>query len=184
MAQRGLDLKTVLVPLIRKAYAVRQRQVTVRTADPRDKMDMPCVAVNRTYDSEDKQGLANFYDNEIDPTTQGNVEIKSGLFTQNVELRIWTEDADLRDDMFNELKEILLLAKDTLAVQGFGEMRIYGGRDENDFRTYAPLFIYWGVFQFTALSPFDAFNAPDIDAKPITEIDSTVETIQVTPETI
>lgn len=182
MGRRGTDLKKTLVPMIRAEYAARMRQVTVRTADPRLEIDLPCVAVNRIYDSEDQQGFANVYDEEIDPQTQGNIEIKSGLFTQNVELRIWTQDADQRDDMFDELKEILILKKDDLAKMGFGSMRIFGGRDENDFRTYSPLFIYWGVLQFTALSPLDAFTVPDTTAKPILSITSSINPEEVSPE--
>ena len=135
---------------------------------------MPCLAVNRIYDSEDQQGMDNFYANELDPKSGGNLTIYSGLFTQNVELRIWTEDADQRDDMFNELKEILILAKPVLAAQGFGSMRVSGGRDENDFRTYAHLFVYWGVLQFTALSPLDAFNGPDTTATIIETVEAEV----------
>jgi hypothetical protein len=182
MGHRGSDLKTVLVPLIREQYALRKRQVIVRTADPRQASDMPCVAVNRIYDSEDNQGFGNIYDNEVDPQSQGNVQVLSGLFTQNVETRIWTEDADQRDDMFVELKEILILAKAPLAALGFGAMRVFAGRDENDFRTYSPLFLYWGVLQFTALSPLDAFNAPDVTGKTILEVDTTITEEPLTEE--
>lgn len=143
--------------------------------------DMPCLAVNRIYDSEDQQGLDNFYSNELDEKSGGNLTIYSGLFTQNVELRIWTEDADQRDDMFNELKEILILAKVSLGQQGFGSMRISGGRDENDFRTYEPLFIYWGVIQFTALSPLDAFEAPDTTATLIETVVVDQTDVQLSP---
>lgn len=172
MSQRGLDLKIELVKIIRRDYRTLNRQVKVFTADPRFKREMPCVAVNRIYDSEDKMGFDNFYNQELTPDGSGTVENKSGLFTQNCEVRIWTENADERDDMFNELKEILLLAKDDLGKFGFGEMMIKGGRDENDFRTYSPLFIYWAVINFTALSPFDAFRTPDTTATKIQKVDT------------
>ncbi len=172
MANRGLDLKTELVPLIRRAYADRSRDVKVFTSDPRVKEDIPCVAVNRIYDSEDEQSLGNVYDERISDDGLGTVECKSGLFTQTCELRIWTENAEVRDDMFVELKEILILAKDTLAAKGFGRLSIRGGRDENDFRTYSPLMLYWGVFNFSALSPFDAEAPQDNSAPPITAVDT------------
>lgn len=182
MGRRGLDLKKTLVPLVRAAYVARARKVNVMTSDPRTELELPCVAVNRIYDSEDQQGFANVYDEVTDPSTEGNVENLSGLFTQNVELRIWTENADQRDDMFDELKEILISLKSVLAEKGFGTMRVFGGRDENDFRTYSPLFIYWGVLQFTALSPLDVFGDPNVLEKPILSITETVVATAVSPQ--
>jgi len=172
MSNRGLDLKRELVRLVRTEYRARVRDVKVFTADPRVKEDLPCIAVNRIYDSEDNPTLANFYDQELTPAGDGTVENFSGLFTQTCELRIWTENADTRDEMYVELKEILLLAKQTLAARGFGNLILKGGRDENDFRTYSPLMLYWGVFNFSALAPFDAFNAPDATAPKIDAVDT------------
>lgn len=166
----GLDLKLELVKFVRAEYKLLKRQVSVVTADPRYKEDFPCVAVNRIYDSEDKQGFANFYDEEVE--NDGTVEVKSALFTQTCELRIWTENADVRDNMFIELKRMLVKIKDALAEKGFGEMIIKAGRDENDFKTYSPLFIYWGVINFTALSPLDVRMPKDTTATPITKVDT------------
>lgn len=172
MANRGLDLKLELVALVRKGYADRKRDVKVFTADPRVKEDMPCVAVNRIYDSEDDNVLGDIYDEGISKDGLGTVETKTGLFTQTCELRIWAENAETRDQMFVELKEILILAKDALAKKNIGRMTIRGGRDENDFRTYAPLMLYWGVLNFSALSPFDAEGPQNNAAPPITAIDT------------
>ncbi len=170
MANRGLDLKLELVSAVRKGYLARARETRVFTADPRVKEDMPCVAVNRIYDSEDDQVLGDIYDEKVSADGLGAVETKTGLFTQSCELRIWTENAEVRDTMFVELKEILILAKDELAKKGLGRMSIRGGRDENDFRTYAPLMLYWGVINFSALSPFDAEAPQDNTAPPITAV--------------
>lgn len=172
MANRGLDLKAELVKLVREAFLARAREVRIFTADPRTKEDMPCVAVNRIYDSEDEQVLGNIYDERVSDDGLGTVELKTGLFTQTCELRIWTENADTRDEMFVEMKEILILAKDELAKKGFGRLGIRGGRDENDFRTYAPIMLYWGVFNFSALSPFDAEGPQNNAAPPITAVDT------------
>jgi hypothetical protein len=170
----GKDLKLELVRIIRAGYKARERDVRVFTSDPRVKEDFPCVGVNRIYDSEDDQALANFYEERLTDTGDGTITTFSGLFTQSSELRIWTENADERDAMYVELKEILLLAKQELANLGFGKMVMKGGRDENDFRTYAPLTIYWGVFNFSALSPFDAEEVPDTTATEIKEVDSSL----------
>ncbi len=170
MSHRGLDFKLELVKLLRSEFKKRSRQVQVFTADPRTKRDIPCVAVNRIYSSEDDQSFANFYDQEVSPT--GNTEVFSGLFSETCELRIWTENADQRDEMVVELKEILILIKEKLAQRGFGRLVVRGGRDENDFRTYAPLMIYWGVFNMAALSPIDAKDDEDTTATPITAIDT------------
>lgn len=172
MANRGLDLKLELVNAVRKGYLDRVREVRVFTADPRVKEDMPCVAVNRIYDSEDDNVLGDIYSEQVSDDGLGSTETKTGLFTQTCELRIWTENAEERDAMFVELKEILILAKDALAKKGFGRLSIKGGRDENDFRTYAPLMLYWGVVNFTALSPFDAEGPQDNSAPPITAVDT------------
>ncbi len=172
MANQGLDLKLELVNAVRKGYKDRAREVRVFTADPRVKEDMPCVAVNRIYDSEDDKVLGDIYDETVSKDGLGSVEINTGLFTQTCELRIWTENADERDAMFVELKEILILAQNILAKKGFGRMSIRGGRDENDFRTYAPIMLYWGVLNFSALSPFDAIAPQDNSAPPITAVDT------------
>ncbi len=171
MSNRGLDYKLESVKLVREAFKARGRQVRVFTADPRVKEDIPCVAVNRIYSSEDDQGFANFYDSELTPDSLGTVETLSGLFSETLEFRVWTENADERDAMVVELKEILLLAKEDLTKKGFGRLAIRGGRDENDFRTYSPLMIYWGVFNMAALAPIDAFKGPDLTAPAITAID-------------
>lgn len=174
MANRGLDLKLELVTAIRAGYKARTRDVKVFTADPRVKEDMPCVAVNRIYDSEDDNVLGDIpFGDEIAPDGLGSIEVKTGLFTQTCELRIWTENADIRDAMFVELKEILVLAKNALAKKGFGRMTVRGGRDENDFRTYSPLMLYWGVLNFSALSPFDALAPQNNAAPPITAVSTT-----------
>jgi hypothetical protein len=175
MSHRGIDLKIALVEFVRAEYKKRLREVNVFTADPRVREDMPCVAVNRVYDSEDDEEFANVYHEELTPAGDGTVEILAGLFTQSCELRIWTENADVRDDMFIELKEILVLAKKFLGNKNLGRMSVKGGRDENDFKTYAPLFIYWGVLNFRALSPLDVFEAADTSASKIKEVDSVVK---------
>lgn len=173
MANRGLDLKLELVSAVRAGYKARARDTKVFTADPRVKEDMPCVAVNRIYDSEDDNVLGDIpFGEDISADGLGSVETKTGLFTQTCELRIWTENAEIRDAMFVELKEILILAKDALAKKGFGRMTVRGGRDENDFRTYSPLMLYWGVVNFSALSPFDAVGPQNNAAPPITAIDT------------
>ena len=170
----GKDLKLELVRIVRAGYKARDRDVRVFTSDPRVKEDFPCVGVNRVYDSEDDQTLANFYEERLTDSGDGTIETSSGLFTQSAELRIWTENADERDSMYVEIKEILLLAKKELASLGFGKMVMKGGRDENDFRTYAPLTIYWGVFNFSALSPFDAEDVPDTTATKIQSVDTSL----------
>lgn len=166
----GLDLKLESVKFVRDEYKKLVRQVSVMTSDPREKEDFPAVAVNRIYDSEDKQGFANVYDEDFDET--GTTEVHSALFTQTVEFRIWTENADVRDVMFVELKRILVKMKEHLAQLGFGEMIIKAGRDESDFRTYSPLFIYWGILNFTALSPLDVKLEKDTDARKIVEVNT------------
>jgi len=170
MSQRGFDLKITLVEYVRAQYKARGRDVKVFTADPRVHEDIPCVAINRVYDSEDDESFANLYGQELGSDGSGTTQEFSGLFSQSVELRIWTENADLRDALFNELKEILILAKAFLASKGFGRMSVKGGRDENDFQTYSPLFIYWGVLNFRALSPLDVFESPDMTATVIKEV--------------
>jgi hypothetical protein len=169
----GKDLKLELVRIVRAGFKARLKDVNVFTSDPRVKEDFPCVGVNRVYDSEDDGSLANFYDQELTPDEKATFERFSGLFTQTCELRIWTENADVRDELYVLLKEILLLAKKELGVLGFGKMVMKGGRDENDFRTYAPLTIYWGVYNFSALAPMDAWEAPDMSAPAIAAVDVT-----------
>jgi len=175
MSRRGYSLKIKLVELVRAQYALRQRTLKVMTADPKTEMELPCIGVNRSYDSEDDESFANFFENEIDPATMGNVVVSSALFTATCELRVWSLNADERDSMYEDLKEILVLIKPQLAALGFGSIKIKGGRDENDFRTYSPLMMYWGAINVSALSPMDAWNAaPDTTATPIQSLPTTI----------
>jgi hypothetical protein len=168
----GLDLKLELVEFVRSEYKRLGRQVAVFTSDPKTKEDIPCVAVNRIYDSEDDQMMDNM--GEVISEPDGATEIHYAEFTQSCELRIWTENADLRDQMFVELKRILIRAKKSLGEKGFGKMVVKSGRDENDFRTYSPLMINWGVLQFSALSPLDVAYEKDTTATPIQEVDQSL----------
>lgn len=179
MANSGLDFKIRTVELIRQAFAARGITLGVKTADPRTEADLPCIAVNRIYSSEDDIGFDNTYD--VETTEAGTLYRKSGLFSEVLEVRGWTQNADLRDSYTVLLKEILILIKHQLAKEGFGRLIIKGGRDENDYKTYAPLFINWVVFNFAALAPFDAWETPLDQTKLIESVVIVLEDLEGDP---
>jgi hypothetical protein len=158
MSIKGTDLKHELVRIYQREFALRNIQMTVLSSDPRVHAEIPCLAINRTNDSEDNQGFNNFYEEKFNTVDADNVSddiLYSGLMTETCEIRMWTENAQMRDDYYFTIKEIALLAKQELILKGLGNMRITGGRDEQDFKTFEPYFIYWATINFVALNPLD-----------------------------
>ena len=169
MDLKGTDLKHELVRIIKREMIAQGVQVKVITTDPRDIKELPCIALNRVTDNESQMGFNNLYDEEYDPATEQSNPFYSGLMTENIEIRIWTENSDERDSLSFLSKGILILAKQELIKKGLGNMQLNGGRDEQDFKTFDPYFIYWYVINFTALNPMDVRPTPTT-VKPIVDV--------------
>lgn len=191
------DLKTNLVQIIQNYFTAQQKLVKVFTADPQDWMELPCIALNYIYDSEDNIGFNNMLDVElasVPPGTNNASYIRYvALMTQTVECRVWAQQPDLRDLYGIFLKEGLLLSKPTLEALGFGNIFIKQGRDENDLHTYQPKLLYWRVYHLTALAQLEVTTPPDTSSgiiktvspvvSPITPPPINEEEVQVIPQT-
>jgi len=170
----GLDLKKELVRIFARELIARKIQIKVITADPRTHGELPCLAINRVNDDEGQIGFNNIYEQEFNEATEEESPAYLALMTETIELRLWTENANQRDDIYFIMKEIAILAKQELIKkgQGLGNMRITGGRDEQDFKTFEPYFIYWSVLNFIALNPLEVKpSVPTTGVKPILGVD-------------
>lgn len=186
MANDNVDLKIALVEFLKNAIkpkivAGKMRDVRVITSDPATHEELPCISINYLDDSEKDFTFNNLLDQQLSQVVNpddASIVRQSLLMSEVCEVRIWVdEQPDLRDQLGVLLKELLLMAKNALGQQGFGNMFIVGGRDENDFATYAPKKLYMRPYNFMALAQMDVWpDVPDQTAGVITEVDSTVVT--------
>lgn len=157
MSITGLDVKKELVRIFKREFTARNVNMQVLTSDPRTHEEIPSLCINRINGDEGQMGFNNLLTEEITGVGANATDtmVYTGLITETIEIRLWTENANERDDMMYLMQEIALLAKQELIKKNLGNMRITGIRDEQDFKTFEPYFIYWGVMNFIALNQLD-----------------------------
>jgi hypothetical protein len=122
--------------------------IKVIRADPNPHMDVPCIAINKINDSETEPFLGDQdgeYVDELNKTHQQDIS----MWTESIELRIWTHNGDERDYLVPILKYILFEIRGILAQLGVINQTISGGQDEFDPMSYTPKIMYWGSYIYT-----------------------------------
>jgi hypothetical protein len=160
------SLKAVTVQVLRDGFA--GRDITPTTAlqilpnNPEDWAELPCVTVQQLSDAESNPHIG---DSLADQSLEDDTEVTAGqstLFTQTVEIRLWSKKAQERDRLGLMLKEELFRGRGTsdapgpfIATDGLDLPKISGGHDEeiSDLsREYAPYPIFCRTYILSALT--------------------------------
>jgi hypothetical protein len=162
------DLKEITFDLVREQFAARELLdadgnplvVTVATADPADAALFPFVGINLLSDAESATHVG---DSIADEFVEDEGEVYAGassIFSQQVECKLWTTNAEERDFLGRILKETLLIGRGTSAnpgpfvvTPGVTNVRITGGHDEGISQTaeaYSPHPLYMRTYMLSA----------------------------------
>lgn len=112
--------------------------------------EIPCVAINRIADGETDQFIGDLagYDQESGNQTGGR------FFSEVFEIRVWATLAGMRDDIYEDLKRILLTGKNSYLIdEGAYLVRILNGVDEADHNFLPNVPMFWGTLQLSVITP-------------------------------
>jgi hypothetical protein len=161
-----VDVKDWLVQrlktLLHDAGYVDKTEIRVLKSDPHDATDIPCVCVNLANADETNSMLGDFAGSEVDPTLNsgaGGVRRFYGTFmAETMELRVWDLNLDERDALRVFLTAQLFGLRREMLDLGIRQMRISGGRDEQDNVTLQPHPLYWAPFNISYLNPIEVYE--------------------------
>jgi hypothetical protein len=164
-------------------YGPHIKQVDVFRRDPiirkpgEMSKQVPCVAINRIADGESNKLLGDYHN---DGSTQTG--IKGRYFTEVFEVRVWAQNPELRDDIYDDVKKIILVGKqrylvndvidengDRILPYGNGGaviVRVLSGIDEADHNFFPGKPMFWGTLQIALVNPF-LFEEDDEGKYPI-----------------
>lgn len=156
-----LDVKSQLYNMIKEGFkelandnykvSVFRRDPIIDTGSEGAQKELPAVTIHRVRDTESDQ----FTGEVIDIGESGN-PIMGRFFNEVFELKIWANLAGLRDDIYVDLKKILMLGKkDFLENEGVMTIRFSDGGDGSDHKQLPggkPLF--WATVELDLVNPF------------------------------
>src|SRR5579864_3511411 len=140
-----------------------ESNITLSVADPETWAELPMVAINLTSDTESNAHIGSSLDDET-VVEEGQVYAgASAIFSQVVEVTLWTKNKLERDRLGKKLKQALFLyGQGTSAnpgpfvtTPGVAEARITGGADQGINETsgqYAPHPLYLRTYYVSALT--------------------------------
>ena len=123
--------------------------------------ELPCVGVNRIADAENDQFIGEMLDgeDEVFENQDGELEsvnnTKGRIFYEIFELRVWAFSAQLRDEIYNKMKRIVLLGKkEYLEDNGAFLVRFVNGVDEADHNFLPNIPMFWGTMQIAVMNTY------------------------------
>ncbi len=174
-----LDAKGAIIQLLEDGFAAlattgaQYGKVNVFRRDPiipmgggDSKKELPCVGVNRIADAENDQFIGEilgeneelFENDDGSFTTNGNSDT-GRVFYEIFELRVWAFSAQLRDEIYNKMKHIILVGKkEYLEDNGAFLVRFVNGVDEADHNFLPNIPMYWGTMQVAVMNTYLIVN--------------------------
>lgn len=132
-------------------------RLKVLRSDPLVHNEIPTIGINKIQDTEAEQYIGEL-DNEFQDDMGKWHRQEGSMWTESVELRVWSHNADERDYIGHILKYILFELRPILADLGVINQSITGGQDESDPASYdRPMFwvsyIYTGTLNLFTSRP-------------------------------
>ncbi len=146
-----VDVKTEMVTELRKHISSKIR---VLKSDPREASEIPCIGINRAGDDEQNQVLGDDFGVVFDEALDQHVSYKGTFFNETMEIRVWHSNADERDKLYIKMKAVLLDLRDTLVDKGLRNIKLSGGRDEQE-NNFPPHPLYWAAINMNYLNPLE-----------------------------
>lgn len=153
-----------------------RQAVRVFKSDPLEEADIPCVGINVASADQDAGGIGlTSQPPTYDAVTGARTDYKGLYMRETIELRVFHTNPDERDKLRIFCLSALFAAIDGLQAQGLREMRVSGGRDEQDVEIISkPLFMHTLTLSYlnpltvtvtTAVAPADGSVIEGIDSE-------------------
>ena len=157
MSFQSVDVKDEIHKLLKKELPkFGFDRVKVVKADPHTHTEIPCVAINRLDDSEGTDTIGDHVDTHYDPATQKHYQVYGSYFNEAIEVRVWHENADERDKLYQHVKAILYSARHHLTELGLINTKLRSGKDEQDSSmAQAPMVFYWAPITMSYMNPLN-----------------------------
>ena len=175
-----VPMKDEIINALRAGLAAQQyKTLRIIKADPKEAAEIPCICVNRADAGESNQVLGDVLDPEFDEESSKWVEYKGTFFSETMEIRIWHFNSDERENLYLLMQAILFDMKNALAAKGVHNVKLRGGRDEQD-NTMMAQPLYWAAIHMDYLNPLQVSVIINDESDIITRVDSVFTAIQAT----
>lgn len=163
------DLKDLTFTIVTDGFAEREeaKKLTVSNADPEDWGELPMVAINLVSDTQTNSHIGSSLDDELIEEEDQVYAGMGAIFSQVVEVTLWTTNKEQRDRLGKALKEVLFVFGLGTSINpglfvttpGVAEVRITGGQDQGIVDTsqqYAPHALFLRTYYVNAITELTA----------------------------
>ena len=170
MAGRLIDAKHILWKTLSETYASLGIDITVMTTYPRTIQQLdskPVITISRASDVEDILLMNDLFTNGTGYDTE-NLKFlydKGVIQTETFEVRLWANNADLRDDLHVLTKQILQEKKQYMNMLGLIKFQKISGRDEELDLAKIPRTIYSSVLIYSTTCSLKYESLQDLVAE-------------------
>jgi len=124
----------------------------VLPAFPSSMAQIPCVSVLGTNFSETGMGLGDMADTLFDDEEDEITEPEGTGYDETFDVRVWTLNADERDQVGKMLRGGTTIIRNALTEKGLSNIKFSGGNDSFDYQNYgAP--IHWYISVISMFNP-------------------------------